>query len=163
MQENKKPKIVVVGVGNAGCNVVDLISQKPNPENVSFIRVDMGELLDDREKNPRIKDIGLKSFSYTKLSAKELLSELDNPLYEKEEILRLLSMVEDGDEIYQMDERCGCFAGDLIGFKLIRDGKTIAKTRLFQKAKAPPPQNQTKTIKSGWIEKIFDFFGRIKR
>ena len=81
---------------------------------------------------------------------------LDDPVCNKEEILELVSMAEDGDEIYYMDEFFGCFRGDHFGFKLTRDGKTIMKTEIFKKQKPLPIQNKTA------ISRCFDKINALK-
>ena len=156
----KKPKIVVVGVGNTGVSVVDLLSKEFNQEDVKLIKVDhYNNLKFDQknqyapiEKNPKITDIELTHFSYKKISIEELSVHQDDPVCNKDEILKLLSMVEEGDEIYLMNEQLGCFGGDKFGFKLTRDGQPIMKTAIFKKEKPLPIQDES--VEIGWLEKI---------
>jgi len=156
----KKPKIVVVGVGNTGVSVVDLLSNELNHEDVKLIKIDHYNHLkfDEKnqyapiEKNPKITDIELTHFSYQKISIEELSVYQDDPVYNKDEILKLLSMLKADDEIYLMNEQLGCFSGDKFCFKLTRDGQTIMKTAIYKKEK--PFSIEDESVEIGWLEKM---------
>jgi len=156
----KKRKIVVVGVGNTGVSVVDLLSKELHQEDVKLIKVDYyNNLKFDQKnqyapivKNPKITDTGLTHFSYKKISIEEVSLYQDNQVCNKDEILKLLSMLEEGDEIYLMNEQLGCFGGDKFCFKLTRDGKTIIKTAIYKKEKLLPIED--KPVEIGWLEKM---------
>ena len=143
----KKRKIVVVGVGNTGVSVVDLLSKELNHEDVKLIKVDhYNNLRFDQkkqyapiDKNQKVTDIGLTYFSYKKISIEELSVYKDDPVCNK-------------DEIYLMNEQLGCFGGDKFCFKLTRDGRTIMKTAIFKKQKPLPIQYAS--VERGWLEKM---------
>jgi len=132
MDEIKRPKIAVIGIGNTGASVVDFLSKDLNQENIKLIIVDHYNSL-KFDKNPKITNIGLMYFTYKNVSAQDVSLYLDNPVCNKEEILELLSLVQDGDEIYYMSEWLGCLGGNHFQFKITRDEKTIMKTNLFKK------------------------------
>ena len=114
MTEIKKPKIAIVGVSGAGVSVVNLFPKELN-EDTKIIKVDHYNALkiDERnqatkiDKNQKTTDVEIMYFTYKKLSIKEVVLYLDDPVCDKEEILKLLSKVQDGDEIYYMDEFLG--------------------------------------------------------
>jgi len=159
-------KIAIVGAGSAGVTIVSLFPKELN-EDIKIIKVDHYNALklDARnqatkiDKNQKTTNVGIMWFTYKKLSTEEVAMYLDDPVCDKDEILKLLSMVQDGDKIYYMDEFLGCFGGDHFGFKLTRDGKTVIKTGIFKKLKSPRPQQQSlpmqsKPAKRGIVRRI---------
>ncbi|MCI0501934.1 MAG: hypothetical protein L0Y61_09370 [Epsilonproteobacteria bacterium] len=119
-------KIAIVGVGNGGIIVVEKISQKQNHEDIRFLRIgspgalrrskfDYGPNV-TRYKNEKTTEVQLIPFTDTKISVAQFSSYLNNPDCNKDEILKLLSMREIGDEIYRMDQYAPCLGGRFIWF-----------------------------------------------
>jgi DNA-binding transcriptional regulator LsrR (DeoR family) len=123
MQTNKQIKIVVVGVGHTGCVLVDNMSKEENRDNIKFVQIDWAF----DESNPKTTDIKLPSAVHRKTSLEEVLVYLKYK-QSKERLEQLLSLVQEGDELYKLQlSHVGCIrcASDMIGIRLKRDGKTV--------------------------------------
>jgi len=117
MDEIKKPKIVVIGVGSGGSRVVDNLSQITN-ESIKFVKVDYSF---DNE-NTNATQIKLPHFRPRKSSMEEVSEYLEKKGH-TEKLAKLVSMIRDGDELYRLISH-----GDIVstmGFRLKRDGEII--------------------------------------
>jgi hypothetical protein len=118
MDEMKKPKIVVVGVGNGGSRVVDYLSHEITNDSVKFVKV--GYYFDN--ENTNAIEITLPNLRATKRSLKEVCAYLEGKGH-VDELAKLMATVRDGDELYLMIS--GTCIVSYSGFRLKRDGEII--------------------------------------
>lgn len=125
MQETKKLKIAVVGVGGAGGKVVNLISEVIIHESVKFVKVDYRH----DEPNPNATEIEISEIIPYKESVENLLMYFKDSIH-RNKLIDAITMMQDGDELYGLKyAHSGCFHF-CIGFRLVRDSKTIKQAIL---------------------------------
>lgn len=119
--ETKKPKIVVVGIGNPGYQVLNVLRQSSIAGDVSFVNI---QTMIDKEI-PDAKNITLyKRAKWTLLELKSYFLEMELSLdnYNKFE-----AQMQDGDRFYILKTVgcCYCTYRNNIGVVIERDGKEV--------------------------------------
>jgi hypothetical protein len=118
MDEMKKPKIVVVGVGDGGSNVVDYLTNEITNDSVKFVKVGYHF----KNENTKATEITLPNLRATKRSLEQICAHFESN-GRVDELAKLMAMVRDGDELYLMIS--GTCMVSYSGFRLKRDGKII--------------------------------------